>query len=67
VWRRHSQAVAVMQPLGEDAVFLELVREALREFGPDGPEAEVLLAAWDCIGFRKAMFGGNGKNKRCVG
>ncbi len=38
-------AVANLKPLGESTIVLELVCEALREFGFDGPEAEVLLAA----------------------
>ena len=41
----YKKAVAGMQPVGENPLVRELVREALREFGTDGPEADMLLAA----------------------
>ena len=41
----YRKAVGVKQPVGKTGFIRELVGEALREFGTDGPEADVLLAA----------------------
>jgi len=41
----YRQAVAALKPIDNNAFVRELVREALREFGLEGPEAEVLLDA----------------------
>jgi tetratricopeptide (TPR) repeat protein len=39
------KAAAAIQPIGANAFVRELVRDALREFGTDGPEVDMLLAA----------------------
>jgi WD40 repeat protein/tetratricopeptide (TPR) repeat protein len=45
----YRKAVAAVQPVGQNAFVRELLRAVLREFGTDGPEADVLLKALEPV------------------